>query len=88
MDSWCGGETGEGDGLARRDDQEAGDDLGKGATFTNFLCLLHFEFSEFCLVHSIFSTDCNEKPVNLDESCVLSVQLVELLLTLIEALFF
>jgi len=29
LDSWCGGETGEGDGLARRDDQEAGDDLGK-----------------------------------------------------------
>jgi len=25
LDSWCGGETGEGDGLARRDDQEAGE---------------------------------------------------------------
>jgi len=44
LDSWCGGETGEGDGLARRDDQEAGDDLGKGATFINFLGLFHCEF--------------------------------------------
>ncbi|KAG2560549.1 hypothetical protein PVAP13_8KG099220 [Panicum virgatum] len=36
LDSWCGGETGEGDGLARRDDQEAGDDLGKGAAYSPF----------------------------------------------------
>jgi hypothetical protein len=86
-DPWRAGETGEGEGLARRDGQEAGEELGKGATFTNFLGLFHCEFSEFCLVHLIFSTDCNEKPVNFDDSCVLSVQLVELLVTLIEALF-
>jgi hypothetical protein len=70
------------DSLTRR--PRSCEELGKGATFTNFLGLFHCKLSEFCLVPLIFSTDCKEKPVNFDGSCVLSVQLLELVVTLIE----
>jgi hypothetical protein len=83
-DPWCAAEKCCRRGTRSRSGQEAGKELDKGATFTNFIDLFHCKFSKFCLVPLIFSTDCNKKPVNFDESCFLSVPLVKLLMTLIE----
>jgi len=60
---WCAGEAGEGKGLARRGDQKAGQEFGKGTSFlgpsvVRILSILVTSFG--------FGMDCCVKPANFD----------------------